>query len=57
MPFSIGDSVRIKYSTLTGIITNASLDDAGNYYFRVAYDDVNGEAQERPFLPDQLEAN
>lgn len=53
--FAKDDLVRIKFTTLEGVVTGAALDDNGVLYNRVAFADANGDPQERTFLPSQLE--
>lgn len=55
--FKPNDSVKIKFSMLTGTVTGAALDEATlDVQYKVAYKDNFGEDQERYFKEEELEA-
>lgn len=51
------DAVKIKHTLLTGVIAGAAVDNTTfEMQYLVAYNDNDGEPQERYFLVDQIEA-
>lgn len=57
MAFKKDDAVKIKYTLLTGTIAGAAVDNTTfEMQYLVAYNDNNGEPQQRYFLEAQLEA-
>jgi len=55
--FKPSDSVKIKFSMMTGTVTGAALDDVTLVVqYKVAYKDKFGEDQERYFSEADLEA-
>jgi hypothetical protein len=56
MTFKKDDAVKIKYTTITGVIAGASVDNTTfEMQYLVQYTDNFGNTQERYFLIDQLE--
>lgn len=57
MAFKKDDAVKIKHTLLTGVIAGAAVDATTfEMQYLVAYNDNEGEAQERYFLEAQIEA-
>lgn len=57
MTFKKDDAVKIKHTLMTGVIAGAAVDGTTfEMQYLVAYNDNNGEPQERYFLVDQIEA-
>lgn len=57
MTFKIDDQVTIKCSPLTGVVKGAAIDPTTlEVQYLVAYNDNDGEPQERYFVPAVLEA-
>lgn len=50
-----GDAVRIRFTTLTGVVTGFGTNDTGFLYL-VDYIDKDGEPQSRYFQMDEIEA-
>lgn len=51
------DAVKIKFTTLSGVISGALIDNTTfEVQYMVTYNDNHGEPQERAFYADQLEA-
>jgi hypothetical protein len=49
------DAVSIKHTLLSGVVTGAALDEVALVItYKVAYDDNEGNPQERYFTDDQL---
>lgn len=56
MALQLNDNVKVKFSTLSGTVKGASVDQTTlNVEYLVAYDDNEGIAQQRYFTEDQLE--
>lgn len=55
MSFKTGDSVKVKNSLVAGVVQGAAVDEDSNFLLRVAFEDTEGQAQERFFLVDELE--
>jgi hypothetical protein len=57
MSFKKDDAVKIKYTTLTGVVTGASIDQTTfEVLYYVTYTDNFSVSQERAFLPSEIEA-
>lgn len=56
MAFKTGASVAVRNSTLQGVVKGAAVDSDANFLLLVAYEDLDGVAQERYFLVEDLEA-
>lgn len=57
MAFKKDDAVKIKHTLLTGVIAGAAVDGTTfEMQYLVAYNDNEGEPQERYFLEAQIEA-
>lgn len=57
MNFKLGDAVSVKFSTLTGVVVGAAVDQTTlEMQVLVEYSDVNGEAQQRYFKVSELDA-
>ena len=54
--FKKGDNVRLKSVVPQGPVTKLSMDDDGNVSYLLEWVDEAGEAQQRWFAEDQLEA-
>lgn len=55
--FKPGDQVKVKFTgTIEGEVVRAAVDDDSNFQFLVSYTDFQGEAQERFFRLEELEA-
>jgi hypothetical protein len=54
--FKQNDNVKIKYSTMAGVVVGAALDETNfTIQYKVAYKDKFGEDQERYFDESDLE--
>lgn len=57
MAFKKDDTIKIKHSLLTGVVTGAAVDNTTfEMQYLVTYTDNEGESQERYFLENQIEA-
>ena len=56
MSFKTGNNVKVKNSTITGVVKGAAVDAEANFKFLVEYTDFNGVEQKRYFKLEQLEA-
>lgn len=57
MAYKPNDEVRIKHSTMVGVVLDAELDKTTlEIQYKVAYTDIEGLPAERYFKPEQLEA-
>lgn len=56
MAFKTGDSVAVRDSSLVGEVKGAAVDSDANFLLLVAYEDLDGVAQERYFLVEDLVA-
>lgn len=54
--FKKGDTVKIKFSILEGVIVDAAIGDQANMLYLVEYTDHDGETQSRYFEVDQVQA-
>ena len=57
MSFKTGDAVKVKNSLVAGVVQGAAVDEDSNFLLRVAFEDVDGQAQERFFNADELVAS
>ena len=55
MSFKTGDSVKVKNSLVTGVIQGAAVDEDSNFLLRVAFEDTEGQDQERFFKVEELD--
>lgn len=55
--FTIGDQVKIRFSTLSGVVKGASIDPVTlAVQYLVEYNDKDSVAQERYFVVEDIEA-
>lgn len=57
MAYKVDDNVKLKFSTLQGVVKGASLDNTTlEIQYLVEYNDTEGEAQTRYFKDAELES-
>jgi hypothetical protein len=54
--FKKGDLVKVKHTLMSGEVIDAAIGDQANVMYLVGYTDNDGEAQQRYFEVDQIEA-